>query len=102
MTYFHASPVKFEGGDLAEAGHPPNFADEPSGFVFFTDTPEEAEWWQEFLGNIEIREDAPEEVFIYEVSPTEIGPLEIDDRPGTLGSAYQSRRPLRIVRVLPD
>jgi hypothetical protein len=96
--FYHASPVEFKEGDLVSPGHPAHFCNEPMETVHFSDNLANAEFWQEFIGNPEIFEDPPDEVFIYEVLPT--GPYEPDNEPFCGDGAYESDRPLKVLRKI--
>jgi hypothetical protein len=102
MTFYHASEIRFAPGDLIEPGYPPNFADEPSGYVFFTDNLEAAEFWETFLGG----EDRAERlgywptIHRYEVAPS--GLYRPDDHyvNRELSGVWLTRQPLRVISLL--
>ena len=102
MTFYHASEEKFNPGDLIEPGHSANFADEPSGAVFFTDNIEAAEFWESFLGG-ESRAELVgywPTIHRYEVEPS--GLYRPDDHPVNreLSGVWMSIQPLRVIRLL--
>jgi rifampin ADP-ribosylating transferase len=100
--YYHATRAVLEPGSLIEPGHPPNFADEPSGLVFFTDNLEAAEFWEEFLGGESMAEKLGywPTIYRYEVMPE--GPYERDDHQvnSELDGVWLSEAPLRVIRQL--
>lgn len=102
MTFYHASDKQFQPGDLIEPGHKPNFADKPSGYVFFADNLEAAEFWEEFLGGESRAEKLGyfPTVYRYEVTPT--GLYRRDDHPVNrdLDGVWMSTRPLRVISLL--
>jgi hypothetical protein len=102
MTFYHANDKHFKPGDLIEPGHPANFADEPSGYVFFTDNLEAAEFWESFLGGESRAEKIGyfPTVYRYAVDPS--GIYYPDDHPVNreLSGVWMSKRPLRVISLL--
>lgn len=102
MLFYHASDKRFEPGDLIEPGYPANFAEEPSGFVFFTDNLEAAEFWESFLGGESRAEKIGYFPTVYRYSIEPSGLYRPDDHPvnSELSGVWMSTRPLRVTGLL--
>jgi hypothetical protein len=102
MTFYHASEVTFAPGDLIEPGHPANFADEPSGYVFFTDNLEAAEFWEEFLGGQSQAEKLGYWPTIHRYEVEQPNDYFRDDHyvNDELSGVWMTKEPLRVIRLL--
>jgi hypothetical protein len=97
--FFHGTRVNLQPGDLLQPGHPSNYTERTSPWIYFSETLPAATWGAE-LARGEGRGR------IYVVEPT--GPFMDDPNltdkkfPGNPTKSYRSRAPLRVVRELRD
>lgn len=95
--FYHGTRAQLRPGELLRPGHPSNFTDRRSPWIYFSETLNAATWGAELA-----RGEGPGRIYV--VEPT--GPFADDpnltDRkfPGNPTKSYRSAEPLRVVREL--
>jgi hypothetical protein len=97
--FYHGTRADLRPGDLITPGHPSNYTDRRSPWVYFTQTVPAAAWGAELA-----RGEGAGRIYIVEPTGTFVDDPNLTDKkfPGNPTRSYRSMEPLRVVGELLD